>query len=664
MTTNFYVTPELFGAVGDGVTDDTQAWQALFDSKPKIVMCDPKATYYLSGSVFTKNSIKIHGNGATYVSPLPLRTEPMPYKNIIGTYSKGETILSLSNLDGISIGTRALIYYGCDNSDAWYIANQRNPDELGITSQLVTIEGISGSQVTINTGLDQAPYAGYPFRLYLINEEQLIVNNLKFHVQGTYYANLYSCNMLFNDCSFSYVGSADRINLRVQTCFNLEWRNCKFNELTQLSLTYGTSNCAVNRCTFFDGYPHDGLLVTYAGCVHIISKNNQFLHRQGTTSATVAGVYFGAKSRYCVSEDDYVDGIGLGFRAMFGCLYTTFSRLVVKHTAATYAAIITNSQYTTIDNCKIHGSVRTLDVDNFYMHDNYLLSDYRGNGLPPLMIDLNRIDSSVHANDYKLIGNTVQGEMRSWVTIDDLMVEKNKAAIFNTVTNGSCTNVKISDNDFGWFRLYGALGGYVTNNNIDYSELDDSVLNKPSAVEFSQHMYLQDFSGNRIKHQSLGVYRSNTNSLCAIDNTGGNNITAPINYNLGITSSSSPGNQSVASNYIGAGGKACVDDYGIDHQQYWLWLGSEWTLSNNTGIIATYPLSFKPIANGVFSASPRILKPIFTGDNVIISCPMLSPANGQYFAEVTANDTLQIYYRDYTGLTDVVNHTVYVTVLR
>lgn len=661
---NYYATLEDFGAIGDGIHDDRSAWQSLLNTKPVNINCNPNATYYLSGEVFTKNSVNIYGNGAIFLSSSPLSSNSMSYKDIIGTYSKGDVVLNLSDSIDIAVGTRALIYYGCDNNDSWYIANQRNPNELGITSQLVTVESINGSQIIINKGLDQSPYQGYAFRLYLINDEQPVIHDLNFHIQGKYYANKYSCNMTFNRCSFSYVGSEDRLSIRFQTCFNMIWKECTFNELTQLGINYGSSNCVVEQCTFYDGYPHDGLLVTFAGCVHILSKNNKFLHRNGPISNTVSGVYFGAKSRYCVSEDDYVDGIGLGFRAMFGCLYTTFSRFISKHTVATYAVIISCAQYTTIKSCKIYGTIRTLDVDHLYIVDNYLLSNYRGVGTPPLMIDLNRIDSAVRANDYAIIGNTIQGELRSWVSIDNLIVERNKAEIFNTVTNGSCVNVKISDNTFGWLRLYGVLGGSITGNNIDYTTLDDSALSKPSAVEFAQHNYLDDFSGNRIKHPALGIYRGNTSPLCAINFRTGNNVIALIDCNLGITSASSPANESVASNYISAGGKACLDGYGAKHQRYWLWLGSEWVLADNTGIIATYNLSFKPNANGIFSASPRTLKPISIGDRVIVNCPMLNPSEGEYLAEVTAQNTLQIFYRDYTGAPSVVNHTVYVTVSR
>ena len=50
-----YVTPEMFGAVGDGVTDDTQALQDAFDSR-KPVFLSPK-TYLTRGNIVTTNHI-------------------------------------------------------------------------------------------------------------------------------------------------------------------------------------------------------------------------------------------------------------------------------------------------------------------------------------------------------------------------------------------------------------------------------------------------------------------------------------------------------------------------------------------------------------------------------------------------------------------------------
>lgn len=49
------VTPEMFGAVGDGVTDDRPSWEMAI-SRNKIVQGDPEATYRLSGELDITNA--------------------------------------------------------------------------------------------------------------------------------------------------------------------------------------------------------------------------------------------------------------------------------------------------------------------------------------------------------------------------------------------------------------------------------------------------------------------------------------------------------------------------------------------------------------------------------------------------------------------------------
>lgn len=64
--------PEVFGAYGDGIHDDSSAIQQAFDSG-KIVEFSPKT--YLCFSLTTNNSLVIHGNGATLKRP-QLNIEP------------------------------------------------------------------------------------------------------------------------------------------------------------------------------------------------------------------------------------------------------------------------------------------------------------------------------------------------------------------------------------------------------------------------------------------------------------------------------------------------------------------------------------------------------------------------------------------------------------
>jgi len=63
--TLYFETPEQYGAVGDGVTDDTQAFKDLFATGNKQVKCSPGKNYMLSDVISLKNNTHIDLNGAS-----------------------------------------------------------------------------------------------------------------------------------------------------------------------------------------------------------------------------------------------------------------------------------------------------------------------------------------------------------------------------------------------------------------------------------------------------------------------------------------------------------------------------------------------------------------------------------------------------------------------
>lgn len=65
-TNHYYVTPEQFGAVGDGYNDDTNAFlQAIQSEKP--IVCKPYTTYYFKNPIILPNltNINLYGNNCT-----------------------------------------------------------------------------------------------------------------------------------------------------------------------------------------------------------------------------------------------------------------------------------------------------------------------------------------------------------------------------------------------------------------------------------------------------------------------------------------------------------------------------------------------------------------------------------------------------------------------
>lgn len=60
-----FVTPEMFGAVGDGVTDDTNSFVSLFHSDNKNILFNEGKTYIILSPIVITDEVKIYGSGAT-----------------------------------------------------------------------------------------------------------------------------------------------------------------------------------------------------------------------------------------------------------------------------------------------------------------------------------------------------------------------------------------------------------------------------------------------------------------------------------------------------------------------------------------------------------------------------------------------------------------------
>lgn len=107
-TKNNYVTPQMFGAVGDGVTDDTTAIQDAFDYAVtnQVNVYFPPASYFVTSSIGINNdtdtqvNIKIYGNSV----PQYFGTHAMPEIICDNTFSgDDDAVLHFTHCWGITI---------------------------------------------------------------------------------------------------------------------------------------------------------------------------------------------------------------------------------------------------------------------------------------------------------------------------------------------------------------------------------------------------------------------------------------------------------------------------------------------------------------------------------------------------------------------------------
>jgi len=176
MIQGWQVTPEEFGAVGDGVTDDSAAITAACN-----YCCQTGATLWMSPKVYKNGRIEVHGtydvvgNGATvqYLgvgqtivagtgtgtsavpTPWPTDAGYQPSYPATTQYtltvapSAGATTLTLSSVSGITVGMNLFI---CGNPSSMSTAGNFIPRDF----EFVQVVGIAGNVITLGAPLQSS----------------------------------------------------------------------------------------------------------------------------------------------------------------------------------------------------------------------------------------------------------------------------------------------------------------------------------------------------------------------------------------------------------------------------------------------------------------------------------------------------------------------------
>lgn len=127
-----YVTPEMFGAKGDGVTDDTNAIQSMFNSKASVIFF-PKGIYNISKTITITTSCSIKG-----CSPHSYGSTRLKYVGTEGNKSLiyiENAIVSIEDIEihGSSCSVKKSDNKGTDGNPAlYYIYVEKIPEINGI----------------------------------------------------------------------------------------------------------------------------------------------------------------------------------------------------------------------------------------------------------------------------------------------------------------------------------------------------------------------------------------------------------------------------------------------------------------------------------------------------------------------------------------------------
>lgn len=293
LTSNGYLVPQLFGVVGDGSTDDTQAFQQALNSGQKLYV--PNGVYKITGPLTGSNSVIFEKDAVieyyptdTYEEALTVGGSLTPLAENMGCTIDGRVMtIATEYLTGLQAGDYVRIH-----NNEKVDATARDYDTK---ADILQVESISGGTITFktqpvysytNVGVDKLnllenvtidgikircmTYKDYSSGIHPVYCKNAVVKNC--HITGFDYAGIYLERCVYSDAHSNYVEVSYcedlQYGLIISDCRNVTVYGNKINsERTAIDVTHQSNLVTVSNNTV------KGNINTHAGTNVVIANN-------------------------------------------------------------------------------------------------------------------------------------------------------------------------------------------------------------------------------------------------------------------------------------------------------------------------------------------------------------------------------------------------------
>lgn len=432
---NNYVTPEMFGAKGDGSTDDTQAIQDMFASSNTVFVFSKK-TYLVDGAIDVTKACEIYFDNTELLAKKAYG--PRDFEYILGfkhtrikTYGRVQVSANTSANIGIFLseaGDSTFDYLAVGNARIWGIYVDRNSDN----NNSITFNTISAVQCGFkatgkakyktNKSLDVTDITG-GFTSYPGIVNQLFDNS---YLQT---------NLVVDDSLYTVSNVYNRVvyysNTLNGTAFALDE-----NDATKAVFTLANNGMTVAQ-DYADGEDGRQIFIPIGGGIFMQSLHSEGVVNIGRiiTQSNPLGLYFamgyGGNINVWSSEFDtivmhnesmhtninyaYIEGNGSGYTNLFGNAYDRIIQFSYSRTVRTY---IHNPflglnrvpfMQGNVVNYLVQSNIEQLDIGNLTCPD--YLSQTKGYGL-----NVKRTDNVYHleCDEYTPRNITIDANGFAW----------------------------------------------------------------------------------------------------------------------------------------------------------------------------------------------------------------------------------------------------------